>query len=387
MSRKVIDITHSANKYDILSQTPKNYNKDNYFLKELQDKVNAEWRYRPNRVDVEYEDGKGTWDWKPLEVVIQSVLSEKGQAVSNDIRNVVFRNILEDRFNLGSRFRFSEDYDITKQEIDKNVWLVINLNKVNMTSSVIVERCNGTLGSTYVDEQGITQYHYEPVVQSMDLTAVNFFYNQTLISPQAQLVIIAQHNQFTRNYKINQRFIIGYDKIYRVKAINKFYSSSTNNPEDVGLIRMYLEVTEDTSEYDDFENRIAYQGDASVVHISENKEYNLVFSTPVNDFPTSLHDNQPVTFTPAVKDHDGNYIPLDPSVYHVEWELENLPDGVDKNLFVSVTSDATTGAFTCERIRIYLRGSMIITVTIDAEDSPSGEELSVSIPLTLDSLE
>lgn len=42
MSRKVINITHSANKYDILSQTPKNYDKDNYFLKELQDKVNAE---------------------------------------------------------------------------------------------------------------------------------------------------------------------------------------------------------------------------------------------------------------------------------------------------------------------------------------------------------
>ena len=29
MSRKVINITHSATKYDILSQTPKNYNKDN----------------------------------------------------------------------------------------------------------------------------------------------------------------------------------------------------------------------------------------------------------------------------------------------------------------------------------------------------------------------
>lgn len=387
MSRKVINITHSANKYDILSQTPKNYDKDNYFLKELQDKVNIEWRYRPNRVDVEYEDRWGESTYKPLEVVVQSVLSEKGTAVSNDIRRLVFRNILEDRFNLGNRFRFSEDYDITKADIDKNVWLVINLNKVNMTSSVIVERCNGTLGSTYLDEQGITQYHYEPVVQSMDLTAVNFFYNQTLISPQSQLVVIAQHNEFTRNYKINQRFIIGYDKIYRIKAINKFYSSSTYNPEDVGLIRMYLEVTEDTSEYDDFKHRIAYQGDISTVHISENKEYNLVFSTPVDNFPTSLHDNDPVTFTPAVKDQDGNYITLDPSAYHVEWDLENLPAGVSKEAFVSVTMDGNTGAFTCERERIYLRGSMIITVTVDAEHSPSGEELSVSIPLTLDSLE
>lgn len=300
---------------------------------------------------------------------------------------MVFRNILEDRFNLGSRFRFSEDYDITKSDIEKNVWLVINLNKVNMTSSVIVERCNGTLGSTYLDEQGIERCHYEPVVQSMDLTAVNFFYNQTLISPQAQLVVIAQHNQFTRNYKINQRFIIGYDKIYRVKAINKFYSSSTNNPEDVGLIRMYMEVTEDTNKYDDFQNRIAYQGDLDAVRICDNKEYNLVFTTPATNFPTALHDEEPVTFTPAVKDEQGEYIALDPSVYHVDWELENLPSKVDKNTFVSVTQDAATGAFTCERKRIYLRGSMIITVTVKAEDSPSKEELSVSIPLALDSLE
>lgn len=387
MSRKVINITHSANKYDILSQTPKNYHKDNYFLRELQDKVDAEWDYRPNRVDVEYEDQWGKSTYSPLEVVVQSVLSEKGQAVSNDVRNIVFRNILDDRFNLGNRFRFSEDFDLSADEKDKNIWLVINLNKAKLTSSVIIERCNGTLGSTYVDDQGITQYHYEPVIQSMDLTAVNFMYNQTLISPQSQLVVVAQHNEFTRHYKINQRFIIGYDKIYRVKAINKFYSKSTNNPQDVGLIRMYLEVTEDANQYDDFVNRIAYQGDSSVVHISNNKEYNLVFSTPQTDFPTSLHDGKPVTFTPAVKDGEGNYIDLDPSVYHMSWDLENLPKNVNKDLYVSVTSDTASAAFTCERQRIYLRGSMVITVSIDAADSPSGEELSVSIALSLSSVE
>ena len=71
MARKVVDITNSANSYDILSQTPKNYSKDNYFLKELQDKVNAEWRYRPNRVDIEYENNWGVQTYTPIEVVIQ----------------------------------------------------------------------------------------------------------------------------------------------------------------------------------------------------------------------------------------------------------------------------------------------------------------------------
>jgi len=35
MARKVINTTHAANRYDILSQTPKNYNQDNWYLKEL----------------------------------------------------------------------------------------------------------------------------------------------------------------------------------------------------------------------------------------------------------------------------------------------------------------------------------------------------------------
>lgn len=42
MANKVIDISDSVTKYDILSQTPKNYSKDNYWLKELQHKVNIE---------------------------------------------------------------------------------------------------------------------------------------------------------------------------------------------------------------------------------------------------------------------------------------------------------------------------------------------------------
>ena len=42
MAHKIVDVTKSANSYDILSQTPKNYDKNNYFLKELQHKVNAE---------------------------------------------------------------------------------------------------------------------------------------------------------------------------------------------------------------------------------------------------------------------------------------------------------------------------------------------------------
>lgn len=299
MSRKVINITHSATKYDILSQTPKNYDKDNYFLKELQDKVDYEWEYRPNRVDVEFEDQWGEQSWEPLEVVVQSVKSEKGEDISNDTRNLVFKNILEDRFNVGNRFRFSEDYDLSAAEAAKNIWLTTNLNKVSMTSSVIVTRCNGTLGSIWPNPDGTVSYHYEPVIQGKNLTSVNFFYNETLISPQSQLLVIAQHNKYTKQYHINQRFIVGYDKVYRIKAINKFYSNSTTNPEDVGLIHIYMEITE-TSTYDDFENRIAYQEEVyNVVPSAKKGEYYIAFESP-EQIPTYLGSDS-VLFKPILK--------------------------------------------------------------------------------------
>ncbi|MBO7695301.1 MAG: hypothetical protein J6T10_21980, partial [Methanobrevibacter sp.] len=38
-----------------LSKTPKNFSRDNYWLKETQDQVDAYWVMRPNHVDVEQE--------------------------------------------------------------------------------------------------------------------------------------------------------------------------------------------------------------------------------------------------------------------------------------------------------------------------------------------
>ena len=135
--------------------------------------------------------------------------SEKGTTISDDCRKLVFKKLDEKRFKIGSRFRFSPNYVMQALDCEKNTWLVTNMNNVKMTSSVVIERCNGILGSIYKDEQGISQFHYEPVIQGKDLSAVSLFYNQTAVSPQSQLLVTAQYNEFTKSYKINQRFIIG----------------------------------------------------------------------------------------------------------------------------------------------------------------------------------
>ena len=85
------NVTHTP--LDYHSQTPGNYHIDNYYLRELQDKVDAEWNYRPNRALIEYETKKASDDWSPVEVVLQTVKNEKGKDVSEDFLNLVFLNI------------------------------------------------------------------------------------------------------------------------------------------------------------------------------------------------------------------------------------------------------------------------------------------------------
>ena len=382
MARIVINTTHSANCYDILSQTPPDYDRENYFLKELQQKVDAEWEYRPNRVNIEYEDNWGQQTYAPIQVVIQSVKSEKGREIADDFRQVVFRDILDSRFTIGSRFRFAAHYNGSAQvpDSEKNVWLSINTDSVKMTSSMIIERCNGTLGSLWKDDQGVSHYHYEPVVQASGLTSVSLMENEVAVSPQSKLTIIAQHNDYTRDYFINQRFIVGYDKVYRVNAIDKFYSNSTFDAENVGLMRMYLEITE-TSEYDDFEHRIAYQDSRNVIMQyntpSGETQYHIDFATP-SVIPTHL-DETTILFTPVVRDAHNETVTGVPVRF--SYALENLPETVDPDNYVSVTQEK--GTVSLARKRVYLRGNMILTWTIDAQYIESGTEETVSFVMSL----
>ena len=253
---KVYDTSKTPTTYTLATQTPPNMTLDNFYLRNLQDKINDEWDYRSNRVDVEQEKTIGKEDFFSLEVVIQSVRNDKGDKVSDDVRRLVFRDIKHD-VRLGTKFRFSYNFDLEEPNEDKNIWLSTNKDSASPTAQVVVTRCNMTLGSIFTDENGETQYHYEPVIVTTDLSMVNFYYNDVIITPQAQVMIIAQHNEFTKKYFLNQRFVVGYDKVYKVKGVNKFNSLKTYNPQDIGTILLYVELDE-ISVKDNFETRIAY---------------------------------------------------------------------------------------------------------------------------------
>lgn len=400
MANKVIELgdlpMHDS--FWSLSQTPKNYDESNFYIRTLQQKVDAEWPYRPNVVDIEYEEGwnaAGYWDspgypeteWRPIEVVVQTVKTDRGADISEDCRRFVFKNIREDRFKIGSRFRFAPNYDPFADQKAKNVWLATNRDDVNATSSVVAQRCNGTLGSVYKDAQGVSHRHYEPVILGKDLSSTSMYYNQVAVSPQSGLMVICQHNRYTAEYRLNQRFVVGYDEVYRVKAINKFYSNSTNDPRDVGLMRIYMEITE-RSHYDDFSNRIAYEEEPKVsieANDEHDREFSILFSEP-EYIPADLGAAE-VRFAPVLRDsYNEEYKGY---AIKVECSLENWPASrefdQESNPYFEVRWG--DGWFSLRRKKLYTNGDLVVKCYVPAEESPTGAEVSSVFRMTMRGLE
>ena len=378
-----------------LSRTPKNFSRDNYWLKEVQDQVDAYWAMRPNHVDVEQEMHFGQDDYETYEVVAQSVKDDKGQVISDDWRRFVFRDIHYD-CPIGTKFKVSPGYDTGAAEEDKLIFLVFNKqNELTATNAVVVRRCNGTLGTPYLDNKGILKYHYEPAVQQ-SLSGTDFHYNKMANDPSGDLTIIVQHNEFTKNYYINQRFIIGYDRVYRIANIDKFYSNDTFHPENVGLISLHMSI-DNIGERDDFKNRIAFNEGNPVSRIGGNEidDYMIVVkemgieneegsgtkakrsakkssSGPI-DFITVngedyldvyLYNGDERIETPVSMSYEINKVPEE------EWSQYVDVLNIDGHLFRVVRKK-------------YCAYNLIIKFYIDATESPVGEEIEAVVTVDL----
>lgn len=371
---KIIDSAFTTDSYYLFSQTPKNIGPDNYYIASLQEKVNADWEYRYNVVDVEQEQTIGGNDYKPMEVVIQSIKNDKGQAVSDDIAGLVFRDILY-TVPLGTKFRFSRGFNLDEPIIDKNVWLAMNKYEAAPTSRIVVNRCNGTIGSIYTDTDGTMKYHYEEVVCANSLSATAFNYNNVIVSPSAQLTMVVQHNKYTKDYYINQRFIVGYDQVYKVTAIDKYNGLKTYQPESVGLVILYANLDEKSAK-DDFKNRIAYNNDeysavnSGAKSIKKEKEVVVkkvsIMSEPVQASEYSINIVSPLpvpsdigaeklTLEFGLFGSDGERIVCDMTA---TWSIT----GIKVNNYVRVEK-VSDSVFTIKRIRFYNRKPLIFEIS------------------------
>lgn len=372
--RKSVNTTNIADTRYLLSQTPPNYVKNNYYLHELQHKVDADWEYRPNRADIEQETGAGAEEYFPLQVVMQSVQTDKGTKVSDDWRRLVFRDI-HYNVRLGTRYRFAINCDPTLPVEQKSIWIGVNQDSVSPTAQQVVARCNGTLGSIYVAEDGSKSYHYEPVVQTTELKQSTTAFNDVAVDPRGQLIIIAQHNKYTKDYYINQRFVVGYDRVYKVSNIIKTGALATYDPYDVGVMQIYLEMDQ-IGDYDDFETRIAYNGriDETVTPEPE---------PPVDNYQIRVAEPVPL---PDELGYDG--IEFASYVYNGD-EQTDMPVEVslklgDEEVSEYVEFEKIDGnRFKLTKTYRYVLEKLTVRVYVGAEESPVGQELSYEFQLDL----
>lgn len=389
---KVVNTTGIVDTTYLLSQTPKNEVPENYYLRTTQQYIDAMWRYRPNRVDVEEETEWGESVYSPLEVVIQAVRNDSGTKVSDDWYRLVFKDIFR-KCRIGQRFRFSFDFDLHQPDAQKSVWLAVNQTSSAPTASQVINRCNGTIGSIWTREDGTKIYHYEPVVQTTDLSAYSFSFNETAIAPSGTIIVLAQHNKYTKDYYINQRFVIGYDAVYKVVNIIKTASLTTYDPMDVGVMQVYLEM-DSKSDLDNFETRIAYNGEEndSVVAppappvddpTEKGVEWQLrmaapiplpteLFSTPI-EFSVYLYRNNEATDTQILVETSLDKTDYGDTYYEIS--------GLDAENY---TTDNT---FTLRRLKVYTKAELVVKCSVPADESPTGEEFAYEFALSLRGLE
>lgn len=313
---KILKTSDVINPYNLISQTPKNFSLKNYWISTYQDKVDVDWEFRDNVIDVEKEQTRGESDYVQMEAVIQGIRGDKGEKVSDDLKRLVFRSI-RDEVPLGTKFRFALSFNPNAPLREKNCWLTTNKDTTNITAGAVITRCNGTIASIYEEEGKQPTLHYEEIYADTNLKSTGLKNNDTILVANSDIVILAQFNKYTHQYYINQRFIVGLDRVYKVTAINKYNSLTTYNQADVDFVILYLNQ-EQTSEKDNFETRLAYNKSQEYVVEPEPEpeptpvgEYKLVVKEP-KIIPNTLYSEEGATkFVVFLQDSDGKDIATD----------------------------------------------------------------------------
>lgn len=363
------DISKNKDIAHLYSQTPPNFTQDNYYLKTIQMKVDADWPFRPNRKTVEEENTFGEDDYSELEVVVQSVKNDKGEVISDDWYRLVFRDCTRNN-KIGRKYRFSYNYDTSEPDSAKNIWLGLNHTTLTPTSSQVICRCNGALGSIYTAPDGTTSYHYEPAIQPNKLNSAGFDYSEVAIDPDSNMTLIVQANKYTRQYYINQRFVLGENRVYKITNIYSFDSRITSDPSSIGVYKLYF-VIDQVGELDDMQNRIAYNGKApDPKPTSDSGNYEISIVSP--EAIPAIIPTGGITIVPQVT--DGGVV-----VQNVDFSATCTLSGDNSELvpasdYCSVV-DNEDGSFKITRNKVAIGWNAIIKFTsvINGEDGPSLE--------------
>ena len=258
---KVIDTTNLVDSSTCLNTNLEpNFISDNYYLSSIQDKIDYEWDFRANRIDIKEENVAGSEIYTDVQVAIDTVFNDKTKTtMSDDWRRIIFKDITHN-IDVGKRFIFAENFH--NKDNGESVWITTNLTKLSATSAGVIRRCDNNIAMKLKNGE----IHYEPCILETEFKAINLYYDESIVVPQAQIYIILQYNEYTKKIKINDRYILGAtdledranNDVFKVKASVKFKTKTTFDVTNNKLV--YLGLDRDSvDERDDLVNRVAYQ--------------------------------------------------------------------------------------------------------------------------------
>ena len=354
---------------------------DNYYLSSIQDKINYEWEFRANKIDLKEEVKRGTQKYKYVQVAMDDVFDEKTKTtLSDDWRKIIFRDITHDK-DIGKRFLIRNNFN----EINgpESVWLLINASKMTATAGGIIRRCNNNIAMKLKDGS----IHYEPCVLETEFKSINLYYDESIVIPQSQIYMILQYNEYTKKIKINDRYILGAtdledranNDIFKVNATVKFKTGTTFDVSDNKLV--YVGLNRDAvDERDDLINRVAYQATSNIDPddkpvVPDDPDVPIEDNYNVKLF--NLDENKEIYEDKILLDEENNYKII---IYKNGEEVKDLSNfeinyisdlvGTDKDEFyyeLSFDKD-NKNIFSIMNKRTYVKDKLQINILIKSKD-------------------
>ena len=397
---KIKDTTNHVNTTMLFkSKLTKNFSDDNYWIEGLQNKVDKAWTFATDVVDIQEEvdtyNSKGYRVAKPsykdVEVRITSAYDEIGNKLSNDYKNIIFKDVQHKQL-LGRKYLFNVD-DFTSDNLqEKCTWLDFNFDTIKISSNSIIRRCNCQLGMLVKNN---TIEWYEPAVLDYNPQYTISYFNDVVNTPKSETYAYVQFNEYTKNIKMSDRFILGAldfeDKsnnaVYKVKEVFRVGQKYTSNPNSIPMIVLALERDIINLEQDlisqDEDGTMHYIADYYLKKDKDNNkddnadndnvdDNNINYYLKLSPNQTTIYEGDSVTYDCYIYDNNENKIDC-PVQFDTSLEGTSIPE----SYFKCVIND---NSITITNLRRYFKNDLVLTCSIES-DVYDVEPLSFSIQL------
>lgn len=372
------------------SKLSKNFFGDNYWIESMQNKIDADWYFASNVVDMKEQDIErneqgyviGEPKYHDIEVRINAVYDEKGQKLSDDYKNLIFQKV-EHPMRLGTKYYFDvHDFSDAPKE-NECTWLTINFDTTQMTANSIVRRCSANLGFLIDDH---TTEWYEPAILEYDPKYTINRSNNVLNIVKSETYATVQYNEYTKNIKVNDRFILGsldFDDIsnntvYKVKEVFRFGALSTENPNSIPLVTLALDrdvINPDT-------DLIKIDPDGTTHYIADyyiekqgkdnNKDdYNLGYYLKITPDISVIYEGQSQTYQCALYDHYNNVVETE-----IIYDL-TLPKATTPSAYFDYSVE--NNQLTITNLKRFYKDDLRIACTVDSSYNVDPLEYKITL--------